>query len=62
MTKLWSAEEIAKICNARITGNPAAIITGFSIDTRTIKPGDLFVALKGENQDGHRFVEAAIKG
>lgn len=62
MTKPWSAEEIAKICSARITGNPAAIITGFSIDTRTIKPGDLFVALKGENQDGHRFVGAAIKG
>jgi UDP-N-acetylmuramoyl-tripeptide--D-alanyl-D-alanine ligase len=32
-----------------------------SIDTRTLKPGDLFVALKGEARDGHDFVEAAFK-
>jgi UDP-N-acetylmuramoyl-tripeptide--D-alanyl-D-alanine ligase len=34
---------------------------GLSIDTRTIKPGDLFVALKGDARDGHDFVEAAFK-
>ncbi|MBV9330533.1 MAG: UDP-N-acetylmuramoyl-tripeptide--D-alanyl-D-alanine ligase [Alphaproteobacteria bacterium] len=35
-------------------------VTGLSIDTRTIKPGDLFVALKGDNRDGHEFVAAAF--
>ena len=35
-------------------------VQGLSIDTRTLKEGDLFVALKGE-RDGHDFVEAAFK-
>lgn len=32
----------------------------FSVDTRTLKQGDVFVALKGESSDGHDFVEHAI--
>ena len=35
-------------------------ITGISTDTRTLKSGDLFFALKGENFDGHIFVESAF--
>jgi UDP-N-acetylmuramoyl-tripeptide--D-alanyl-D-alanine ligase len=35
-------------------------ISGLSIDTRTLKEGDLFVALKGDNRDGHDFVRAAF--
>jgi UDP-N-acetylmuramoyl-tripeptide--D-alanyl-D-alanine ligase len=38
----------------------AFIAQGVSIDTRTLKPGDLFVALKGENRDGHIFASAAL--
>jgi len=34
---------------------------GLSIDTRTLKPGDLFVALKGDARDGHDFVVAALE-
>ena len=34
--------------------------TGISIDTRTLQPGDLFVALKGEHGDGHAHVAAAM--
>lgn len=34
-------------------------ITSVSTDTRTIKPGALFVALRGENHDGHAFLQAA---
>ena len=43
-------------------GSPAreATIIGISIDTRTIQPGDLFVALK-DARDGHEFVTAAFK-
>ena len=36
-------------------------VNGISIDTRTIKEGDLFVALQGDNRDGHEFVQAAFK-
>src|SRR5215207_10841745 len=36
-------------------------VPGLSIDTRTIKPGEAFFAIQGENRDGHDFVEAALK-
>lgn len=36
------------------------VIRSFSIDTRTLVPGDLFVALKGEHSDGHQFLQAAF--
>ena len=35
-------------------------VNGLSIDTRTLKEGDLFVALQGDNRDGHEFVKAAF--
>jgi len=37
------------------------LLGGISTDTRTIAPGDVFVALRGENFDGHDYVEAAVK-
>ena len=36
-------------------------VPGLSIDTRSIKPGEAFFAIQGENRDGHEFVEAALK-
>ena len=41
--------------------DPGVEPTGGAIDSRSILPGDLFFALKGENTDGHRFVAGAIK-
>ena len=39
------------------------IVTHLSTDSRTVQPGDLFVALRGENFDGHKFVnEAFLRG
>ena len=38
----------------------AAIAEGYSIDTRTLRPGELFFAIKGERLDGHDYVEAAL--
>lgn len=37
------------------------VATGYSIDTRTLNPSDLFVALKGERFDGHDYVAAALE-
>lgn len=37
------------------------VVTGVSIDTRTIKEGDLFVPFRGENVNGHKFVEQAFE-
>jgi UDP-N-acetylmuramoyl-tripeptide--D-alanyl-D-alanine ligase len=53
---------IADACGGRqLAGSPAAVVTGFSTDTRTLSPGDLFVALHGDRFDGHRFVAAALE-
>ena len=38
-----------------------SIIQGVSIDSRTIRPGDLFIAIKGDRFDGHEFVGQAIE-
>lgn len=46
----------------KVTNLPQNIsITGISIDTRTIKVGNIFLALKGEKFDGHDFVHTAIE-
>jgi UDP-N-acetylmuramoyl-L-alanyl-D-glutamate--2,6-diaminopimelate ligase len=41
-----------------LNGNPG--ISGIEYDSRRIKPGDVFVAMKGETSDGNRFIDAAI--
>jgi len=46
-----------------IQGNPETLFAGLSTDTRTIREGEAFLALRGERFDGHAFVrEAAKKG
>jgi UDP-N-acetylmuramoyl-L-alanyl-D-glutamate--2,6-diaminopimelate ligase len=40
------------------SGNPQ--VTGVEYDSRQVKPGDVFVAMKGESSDGNRFIEQAI--
>jgi UDP-N-acetylmuramoyl-tripeptide--D-alanyl-D-alanine ligase len=61
MTELWTAQDLLEATGGKMNTPFAA--TGVSIDTRTLRPGDLFVALEGENGDGHAFVaEASAKG
>lgn len=46
--------------SARVIGKRERAITGITIDSRGVAPGSLFVALRGERVDGHRFVAQAI--
>ncbi|HKN32566.1 MAG TPA: UDP-N-acetylmuramoyl-tripeptide--D-alanyl-D-alanine ligase [Terriglobales bacterium] len=55
---------LAKVAEfATLTGDfdPQAVAQGYSIDSRTVQPGELFFAVKGERLDGHDFVEQALK-
>jgi len=54
---LWSAAEVAQATAGTATTDWTA--SGVSIDTRTLRPGDLFVALKAA-RDGHDFVADAL--
>jgi UDP-N-acetylmuramoyl-tripeptide--D-alanyl-D-alanine ligase len=44
-----------------IQGPPAGRVAGVSIDSRTLKKGDVFIAIKGERFDGHRFIRKAVQ-
>ena len=44
-----------------IVGNAEVDITGVNIDSRKIEKGHLFVAIKGTQTDGHRFIPKAIE-
>src|SRR3954462_6769889 len=49
--------ELADVAHVVGSAGPASgIATGFSIDSRTVAPGDLFFALRGENSDGHEYL------
>jgi UDP-N-acetylmuramoyl-tripeptide--D-alanyl-D-alanine ligase len=61
MTALWTAQEAALATGGSIAANADWNVRGVSIDTRTVAPDDLFVALKGPRFDGHDFVESALK-
>src|SRR5213078_5066107 len=54
--------QIAELSGAKLEQGDGKIpVERISTDSRTIKKGELFVALRGENFDGHKFVEAAAK-
>ena len=57
----WTESQIlAATGGRRVSGTGAGFFPGISIDSRTAAPGDLFVAIRGERHDGHRFVEAVV--
>lgn len=59
MTPLWTAAEAAAATGGTVLGDWGGV-GGVSIDTRELSLGDLFVALTGENRDGHAFVAQAL--
>jgi len=57
---LWTTDAMAAATGAERHGALAQSISGISIDSRSIAPGEAFFAIHGEHRDGHEFVPAAL--
>lgn len=55
----WTGARVAGVLGTPATADAA--FTGISTDTRSLRPGELFVALEGERFDGHRFLAQAVQ-
>lgn len=62
MDKNISCDIICKICKGNlICGNKDKIMEKFSIDTRTLSEGEVYIAIKGEHNNGNKYVESALE-
>lgn len=57
---MFTTVEIAEVTGGKLLGG-SVTVTGVSTDTRTIAPGMLFVAIRGESFDGNDYVGAAAE-
>lgn len=62
MNGLWSIDAMAVAMRAERRGALPNAISGMSIDSRTVAPGDAFFAITGDSRDGHAFVADALSG
>jgi UDP-N-acetylmuramoyl-tripeptide--D-alanyl-D-alanine ligase len=58
---LWTSAAMAEAMRASVQGAPPEAISGLSIDSRSIAPGEAYFAIKGDVHDGHDFVTAALQ-
>ncbi len=58
---LWTIQEINKALLLNKNENKEIVFSGISIDTRTIKKGDLYIPIQGKNFDGHNYIEEALE-
>ena len=63
MTFQASLSQLLTLLKTTLVGAvpPATPVTGISTDTRTLQPGQVFVALRGESFDGHQFLDTAVE-
>ena len=59
MDILWESSKVAEAVKGVVSHNFP--IYGISIDTRNLKKGDMFVAIKGINNNGHAYIDDAFK-
>ena len=53
-----TVDEVARVTVGRTVGSPELVVDGATMDSRALRPGQLFVALQGD-RDGHAFVDSA---
>jgi len=58
---LWTLKEIVTATDGACAGADDTPVAGFSIDSRSLAPGEGFIAIRGDNRDGHAFVAAALE-
>jgi UDP-N-acetylmuramoyl-tripeptide--D-alanyl-D-alanine ligase len=56
----FNLQQVARVAGAAGNFSPVPV-TGWSVDTRTLGPGDLYFALRGPNHDGHDYVRQAME-
>ena len=54
-------EIVAALGGSLVSGSPDRAVQGLCTDSRTMVPGHLFLALKGERYDGHDFLDEAVR-
>lgn len=57
---MFTLDDILEATRGELLQKSETFFTGVSTDTRTLKPGDLLVALRGERSDGHQFLKEAV--
>ncbi len=58
----FKASDVIEACRGRLLqGSPGQPVSGVAIDSREVKPGDLFVPFTGERTDGHLFIKQAAE-
>jgi UDP-N-acetylmuramoyl-tripeptide--D-alanyl-D-alanine ligase len=62
MAALWTVDDMAKAMRAERSGALPDVISGISIDSRSLTRGEAFFAIQGDARDGHDFVDNALKG
>jgi UDP-N-acetylmuramoyl-tripeptide--D-alanyl-D-alanine ligase len=60
-SKRWTLDEIVSVTGGRVGGGSYAVATGISTDTRTLRAGEAFVALRGDRFDGSAFAAEAVR-
>lgn len=60
MSVRYTAADVARWCNGQVVaGSPDTELEGLAIDTRKVRPGNLFAAIVGPNHDAHKFLAQA---
>ena len=61
MSPITAHELIDAVMGRLIAGRSATVFTGVSIDSRSVRKGNLFIAIVGKRLDGHDFVSEAVQ-